>query len=116
MTYESPEELEFFEKGFGYSDEYDHDEGLFSFVMAYDNVSKLIFTHSPFGNNSISVKLFQNDELVFHVYKENLKSVEFQSWGGEQVLRIYLDTPTDYNDFLIYFNPRPRLKYCEPNM
>ncbi|MEG3755750.1 hypothetical protein [Psychromonas arctica] len=116
MTYEYPEELEFFERGFGYSEEYDHDEGQFSFVMDYDNGSKLTFTHSPFGNNSITVKLFQNEELVFHVYKENLRSVEFQSWSGEQVIRAYLDDPNCCNDFLVYFNPKPRLKYCEPNM
>ena len=116
MNYEFPEELEFFLRGFGYSDEYDHDEGLFSFLMEYEDGSKLIFTHSPFGCNSISVKLFQNKELVFQVYRENLRHIEFQSWNGEQVLRIYIDDPNDCNDFLVYFSPRPRLKYCELNM
>ena len=116
MTYEFPEELEFFERGFGYSDEYEHDEGLFSFLMTYENGEQLIFTHSPFGNNSICVKLFQNEELVFQVYKENVLRIEFQSWSGEQVLRVYFDDATDCNDFLVYFSPRPRLKYCEPNM
>ncbi|MDK1285722.1 hypothetical protein [Pseudoalteromonas umbrosa] len=114
MTYEFPEELEFFEKGFGYSSEYDQDEGKFSFLMDYDTGEKLIFTHSPFGNNSVSVKLFLGGELVFHIYKENVTNIVFQAWGGEQVLRIHL--ADDTNNFLIYFNPKPRLKYCEPNM
>ncbi|AIY65757.1 hypothetical protein [Pseudoalteromonas piratica] len=114
MTYEFPEELEFFERGFGYSSEYDHDEGQFSFLMDYGTGEKLIFTHSPFGNNSVSVKLFQGAELVFHIYKEQVTSIAFQAWGREQILRVYLDD--DSNNFLVYFNPKPRLKYCEPNM
>ncbi len=111
MNYEFPEELEFFEKGFGYSSEYDQDEGQFSFLMDYETGEKLIFTHSPFGNNSVSVKLFLGAELVFHISKEQVTNIAFQAWRGEQVLRIYL--AEDFNDFLVYFNPKPRLKYCE---
>ncbi|KAF7783516.1 hypothetical protein PRUB_a6017 [Pseudoalteromonas rubra] len=33
MNYQYPDELEFFDRGFGYSDEYDHDEGMFSFIL-----------------------------------------------------------------------------------
>ncbi|MBQ4836843.1 hypothetical protein [Pseudoalteromonas luteoviolacea] len=114
MNYEFPEELEFFERGFGYSSEYDHDEAQFSFLMDYDTGERLIFAHSPFGNNSVNVKLFQSTELVFHIYKEEVTNIAFQNWGGELVLRVYF--ANDLNNFLVYFNPKPRLKYCEPNM
>ena len=114
MTYEFPDEVEFFEKGFGYSCEFDHDEGLFSFIKTYETDEKLIFTHSPFMNNSVSVKLFYGTELVFHIYKEEITRIAFQAWGGELVLRVYL--ANDDNNFLVYFEPKPRLRYVEPNI
>jgi hypothetical protein len=113
LTYEVPEELEFFERGFGYSDEYDHDEGLFSFLLTYENGDELIFTHSPSAYNSVSVKLIQNGELVFNVYKERVSQITFQAWGNENVIRVYFSTESDVSDFLVYFNPKPRLKYAE---
>lgn len=75
---------------------------------------KLIFTHSPFMNNSVSVKLFYGTELVFHIYKEEITRIAFQAWGGELVLRVYL--ANDDNNFLVYFEPKPRLRYVEPNI
>lgn len=113
MNYQFPDELEFFERGFGYSDEYDHDEGMFSFILQYENEDKLIFTHSPFYNCSVSVKLIQDDVVVFHIYKENVTKIAFQAWGNEKVLRVYLSNEVENNNFLVYFNPKPRLCYSE---
>ncbi|HHC7385840.1 TPA: hypothetical protein ACN30P_004818 [Vibrio parahaemolyticus] len=113
MNYEFPDELDFFERGFGCSEEYSHDEGLFSFIMQYDNGDSLIFTHSPFYNCSVSVKLVQDDVVVFDVYKENVSSIAFQTWGSEKVLRVYFSKGAENNDFLVYFSPKPRLHYSE---
>ncbi|MHA7589380.1 hypothetical protein [Vibrio harveyi] len=113
MNYEFPDELDFFERGFGWSEEYSHDEGQFSFIMQYDNGDSLIFTHSPFCNCSVSVKLVQDEVVVFDVFKENVSSIVFQAWGAEQVIRVYFSKDTENNDFLVYFNPKPRLHYSE---
>ncbi|MBQ4879940.1 hypothetical protein J8M21_22265 [Pseudoalteromonas luteoviolacea] len=113
MNYEYPDELDFFERGFGYSKEYNHDEGLFSFIMQYDDGARLIFTHSPFYNCSVSVKLVQDDVVVFDVYKENVSSIAFQTWGLEKVLRVYSTKGAENHDFLVYFSPKPRLRYSE---
>jgi len=113
LNYQSPDELEFFERGFGYSEEYDHDEGIFSFILPYKNGDKLIFTHSPFCNCFVSVKLIQGDVVVFNIYKENVTEIAFQTWGNEKVLRVYLSNEVENNDFLVYFNPTPRLHYSE---
>ncbi|CCN81251.1 conserved hypothetical protein [Vibrio nigripulchritudo SFn27] len=113
MNYEFPDELDFFERGFGYSDEYNHDEGLFSFIMQYDNGDSLAFTHSPLYNCFIRVRLVQGDVVIFDVYKENVTSITFQTWGSEKVLRVHFSKEAENNDFLLYFNPKPRLCYSE---
>ncbi|MGR3983523.1 hypothetical protein [Pseudoalteromonas sp. 1181_04] len=113
MNYKYPDELEFFDRGFGYSNEHDHDEGMFSFILPYENGDKLIFTHSPFNNCSVSVKLIQDDVVVFNIYKENVSDIAFQTWGSEKVLRVYLTNEVEHNDFLVYFDPKPRLRYSE---
>jgi len=111
LSYTVPDELEFFDKGFGYSNEYDHDEGQFSFLLNYENGIKLIFTHSPFGDCSVSAKIFVNDDLLVHIQKEGVSEIAFQSWSGEKVLRVYLGK--EHHNYLVYFDPVPRIKYLE---
>ena len=48
------------------------------------------------------------------LYKEEITRIAFQAWGGELVLRVYL--ANDDNNFLVYFEPKPRLRYVEPNI
>ena len=60
-----------------------------------------------------AIKLIQNGELVFNVYKEHVSQITFQAWGNENVIRVYFSTESDVSDFLVYFNPKPRLKYAE---
>lgn len=111
MNYTVPDELEFFDKGFGYSSEYDHDEGQFSFQLDYGQGKRLIFTHSPFGDCSVSAKILVNDDLLVHIQKEGVSDIAFQSWSDEKVLRVYLDK--EPHNFLVYFDPDPRIKYLE---
>ncbi|EQM49639.1 hypothetical protein D051_4087 [Vibrio parahaemolyticus VPCR-2010] len=51
--------------------------------------------------------------VVFDVYKENVSSIAFQTWGSEKVLRVYFSKGAENNDFLVYFSPKPRLRYSE---
>ncbi|PSV99573.1 hypothetical protein [Photobacterium lipolyticum] len=113
MNYEVPEEEEFFIRGFGYSQEYDHDEGLFSFIKSYGHDEYLVFTHSPMGQGSVTVKLVVKGQEVFRVYKERISQISFQTWSGQKVIRIYFSEPCDSRDFLVYYEPRPRLVCVE---
>ncbi|CAH0540921.1 hypothetical protein [Vibrio marisflavi] len=113
MLYEFPEELDFFERGFGYSEEYDRDEGIFSFVLPYENGDKLIFSHSPSGKNWVEVKLVQDDIVLFNIQKEGISNIAFQAWGNEKVIRVYCVGEAAGIDFLICYKPIPRLVYLE---
>lgn len=113
MDYEFPSELDFFERGFGYSEKFNHDEGMFSFVLPYENGDKLIFAHSPCGAGFVDIKLIQTDIVVFDVRKENISNIAFQAWGNERVIRVYCLGEAAGSDFLIYYNPTPRLVYVD---
>ncbi len=104
MSYEVPDELEFFEREFGLSDKHDPDEAVFSYIKLFENDEQLIFTHSPCGSgiSTISVQLIQGDIEVFNIYQENVSQICFQAWGNESVIRIYSD---DMRDFLVYYKP-----------
>lgn len=102
-----PDELEFFEREFGLSEEHDPDEGVFSFIKQFEGNRNLIFTYEPPGY-TVSTKIELNNELIAHVYKEGVTSVEFQSWGGEQTIRVYSD---DFLEYRVHYNPIARIYY-----
>lgn len=112
MNYEVPNELEFYERGFGLSDENDPDEGLFSYVCSYENGKQLIFTHSPFSGNSISIKLIDGGETVAYLYQEGISSIEFQSWDKNKIIRVYFEANVDKELRISYF-PRPNFHFAE---
>lgn len=112
MDYDIPEALEFFEREFGLSDKHDPDEGVFSYIKLFENEEQLIFSYSLCGNglSEVRVQLIQGDLVVFNIYQELVSQICFQAWGNEKVIRVYSN---DSRDFLIYFNPKPRLLYTE---
>jgi len=112
MKYRVPEELEFFERGFGLSDEHDAEEGVFSFVYEYESGKALIFTHSPFNSNSVSAKLVENAETLCYIHEEGVTDIAFQTWGNEKIIRIYFNSSGN-KDFRITYNPFPKLYYAE---
>jgi hypothetical protein len=109
VNYKYPEELEFFDKGFGLSDENDPDEGLFSYIYIYEDGSELIVTHSPFGNISFSAKLIVKGVVVFNIYQEYVSEIAFQAWSDEKVIRVYFNTKGIETDFRVYYLPQPRI-------
>lgn len=109
VNYDYPDELEFFERGFGLSDENDPDEGLFSYIYAYEDGAQLIVTHSPFGNISFSAKLISNGIVVFNIYQEYVTAISFQAWSEEQVIRVYCNAKNIDTEFRVYYSPKPRI-------
>ncbi|WP_370979734.1 hypothetical protein [Agaribacterium sp. ZY112] len=109
VDYKYPEELDFFEKGFGLSEENDPDEGLFSYIYIYDDGSQLIVTHSPFGSVSFSAKLISKGIVVFNIYHEYVTEISFQAWSEEKVIRIYCNAKEIDTEFRVYYSPNPRI-------
>jgi len=109
VNYNYPEELDFFERGFGLSEENDPDEGLFSFIYIYENGDQLIVTHSPFGNISFSAKLISKGVVVFNIYQEYVTDISFQVWSDEQVIRVYCNAKEINTEFRVYYSPNPRI-------
>lgn len=103
--YEVPSEEEFFLRGFGLSDEYD--EGIYSFIKEFGSGSSLIFTHSPYYDSYVEVKIYHDNELVVHNQEEEISSICFQTWSNNNVIRVYLK---NNKDFLVYYNPAARVK------
>jgi len=109
VDYKYPEELDFFEKGFGLSEENDPDEGLFSYIYIYGDGSQLIVTHSPFSNVSFSAKLISKGIVVFNIYQEHVTEISFQAWSDEKVIRVYCNTNEIGTEFRVYYSPNPRI-------
>lgn len=109
VNYNYPEELEFFERGFGLSDENNHDEGLFSYIYLYNDGSELVVTHSPFGNISFSAKLVSKGIVVFNIYQEYVSAISFQAWNEEKVIRVYCNAKGIDTEFRVYYSPNPRI-------
>jgi hypothetical protein len=112
MNYDVPNELEFFERGFGLSGENDPDEGLFSYMQSYGNGKQLIFTHSPCSGNSISIKFIEGNETVVYLYQEGVSSIAFQAWNESKIIRVYFEANVDKELRISYF-PRPNFHFAE---
>ena len=113
MAYESPDEQEFFERGFGLSQEYDADEGMFSYSYQYEDGRELIFTHSPFSGGSIGAKLLENGSAIFDVYKEGVSRIEFQAWHSDKIIRAYFASEPSHIEFRVHYSPSPHMHLSE---
>ena len=112
VDYEVPEELDFFEHGFGLSKENDPDEGLFSYCYQYKDGKNLIFSHSPSVENSLSVKLTSDEDVIFYLSQEGVRSITFQAWEDEKIIRVYLNHKSN-KELRISYNPKPKLYFSE---
>lgn len=112
MDYEVPEELDFFERGFGLSLEHDPDEAFFSYIYRYENGQDLIFTHSPFTGNSVSVKLVTGKAEIFYLYLEGVASIAFQAWEQDKIIRVYFSSKST-KELRVSYLPQPKLHYSE---
>ena len=109
--YDIPPELEFFERGFGLSEEHDPGEPTISYIYQYETDKKLIVSFDPSyeGDTSVSVKIIDNSGVIVSLSQDKIDDVAFQSWGNEKVIRVYLSE--SFNDFLIYYDPIPRIVF-----
>ncbi|KJZ12298.1 hypothetical protein TW85_16025 [Marinomonas sp. S3726] len=112
VNFSFPEETDFFSKDFYLSDKNDHDEGIISFVKRYDGGRKLIVTLLPYGyDSSVTAEIVENDSVVSSIIRNKVTSLSFQGWGNEQAIRVYWEDAD--NEFLIYYDPEPRVFYGE---
>ena len=109
FDYELPSELEFFERGFGLSNEHDPTEPIISYIYKYEANKALVVSFDPSyeGDTSITVKIIDNGIIIVSLTQDDVDDVAFQTWGTENVIRIYLSN--SFNDFLIYYNPIARV-------
>lgn len=107
--YNYPSELDFFEREFGLSEENNSDEGVASYIRFYEDGSKLIVSHSPFGNVSFSAKLVLGEVVVFNVYQEYVTEVKFEAWGDEKIIRVHCNQQGLDTEYRVYYLPRPRI-------
>ena len=107
--YGLPSELEFFERGFGLSNEHDPNEPIISYICKYENNKALVVSFDPSheGDTSITVKIIDNGIVIVSLTQDKVDDLAFQSWGNEKIIRIYLTE--SFNDFLIYYDPIPRV-------
>ncbi|WP_428240076.1 hypothetical protein [Gynuella sp.] len=107
MNYKYPEELEFFDTGFGVYDENDPGEGLFSYIYIYEGDSEFVVTYSPSSKISFSAKLITKGIMVFNIYQEYVSKIAFQAWSDEKVIRIYCNTKSINTEFRLDYLPHP---------
>jgi hypothetical protein len=108
LTYDAPDELDFFEKEFGLSKYHDHDEGIISYIYIYETGKRLILS---LEYSSVNVKIIEGEKTILSLSQEDIESICFQAWNKEQVIRVYLKGSR--NNFLIYYEPEARVIFDE---
>ena len=108
LTYDAPNELDFFEKEFGLSKYHDHDEGIISYIYLYENGKSLILS---LEHSSVNVKIVEAEKTILSLSQEDIERICFQAWNREQVIRVYLKGLR--NNFLIYYKPDARVIFDE---
>ena len=108
LTYDAPDELDFFEKEFGLSEYHDHDEGIISYIYLYEGGKRLIIS---LEYSSVNVKIIEGKKTILSLSQEGIKNICFQAWNIEKVIRVYLNGSR--NNFLIYYEPDARVIFEE---
>lgn len=116
-TYQLPDEAEFAERDFWPTDmdpahlPFDWAEA--QYVRYYPNDTALTLTFCP-GGGSADIGLTNANGRVFGVLIERIVMVDFQSWHGERVVRLYMQTPLGEREAFVHYDPVPRLVLHQP--
>ncbi|WP_154224655.1 hypothetical protein [Marinicella rhabdoformis] len=109
---EAPEELAFLEKGFFPFNIELNDGGIISYKKPYSSGRQLNIIIEVSGMQSnVTVEIKDGQSILASISNDEVDSIAFQTWGDEQVIRIYLSDSNQ--DFLVYHNPEPRIFFGE---
>jgi hypothetical protein len=94
MGFPVPSELDFQERGFLKTDREStgapFDWAVAEFAREYPGDIKLLISLCSIGNFA-ELSLLEKDRTLCHIHLETVSWLEFQSWHGEQVIRVYAD-------------------------
>ncbi|HNA22586.1 MAG TPA: hypothetical protein PLN40_14350 [Agitococcus sp.] len=82
-----PQENEFIDRGFNFSQEHDLDEAVISYVRTYQDDFELKITFDIGLTSSVYVSLLKSKHPLSQVTVECIEDISFQSWNGERILR-----------------------------
>ena len=109
LNFDLQHELEFFERGFGLSPLHDRDEGVFSYVRAYENGRQLTLTFDIGSVSTLRVNLAEACVPLSDITVEGFKALAFQSWHGERIVRVDCDHELSRVDLRVHYDPAPSI-------
>jgi hypothetical protein len=107
LTFNPPSELEFIERGFGFSPLHDPDEAVVSYQRAYPGDRTLMLTFSAGSAPSLSIVLSQSSIPLSVMTLEYVNSFSFQAWHGERIFRIGFEREFGGIDLRVHYDPTP---------
>lgn len=106
-----PDELEFFDRGFGLSAAHAPNDCVYSFCRAYADGSELVLTFEIGSLTALQVLLTRQGKVVSAIAVEGITDVSFQSWHGERTIRCKFSRPSLNMDLRIHFDPAASLHF-----
>ena len=97
-----PAEFAFFEREFGFAEGHQPEQGTAAFCREYRNGQDLMISFNQDRSIQVCIQLARRPVLALRA--ERLSHGVFQSWSGEQVLRISFDNE---DEMRIHFDPWP---------
>ena len=109
---DAPKELEFLENDFYPFNLELNDDGMVSYKKSYSSGRELNIILELSGMQSnVTVEIQEGQSTLVSILVNKADSIAFQTWGKEQVIRVY-SSDTNH-DFLVYHAPEPRILFGE---
>lgn len=109
MIFSPPSELEFIDRGFGFSPAHDPDEAVISYVRTYPEGRELVLTFAIGSMSSLHVVLSQSSISLSEMTLECVRSFSFQSWHGERIFRVNFEGQFHVMDLRVHYDSFPSI-------